>query len=177
MMRYKMFLSQLVVMAALCACKKEGDFSAGHFNEIQKDCSESLICMSPGMIAANQALQDCIEDGGDMLDSASERGQTVFIETVNRCATLQQCDYLSCTKSNPNSGYAALHQAQISADCMQQVACQIAQGRIQTQAAVENCIMQQSNVLNFAPAQQQVAFEARFTKCSGQVACAWVNCQ
>ena len=180
MNRSKSFLSQLAAIAAatvLCACTQGSEFASNHFSELQKDCSESLACNSGALqFASGDATQDCIQAAGDRLDEAGEGTQNEFLNTVYRCAMLQVCDYFSCTRSNPNTGYAALHAQQIQYDCTQTIACRISAGQPQPANAVDQCIMQQSNTLNFATQQVQAAFEQKFVKCPGQVGCAWTNC-
>jgi hypothetical protein len=163
--------------AFLCACGTDTEFASNHFNELQKDCGETLACNSGSlMIAASDALQQCVDQAGDMLSAASESKQGAFLDTVNRCAMLQVCDYLSCTRTNPNVGYAQIHQQQIQYDCTQTIACRISAGQPQPANAVDQCISQNSNTLNFATQQTQVGFEAKFVKCVNLVGCAWTNC-
>jgi hypothetical protein len=170
--------SQVVVMLALlCGCK-QSQFGQAHFEELQKDCTETLACGSGALqgTAAN-AIQDCVHESSDKLDQTSVDRQQLFLDTVARCGQLQVCDYLSCTASDPNSGWAAAHAQLIAYDCQQSIGCRIAGGQAQATSAVNDCVSQESNTYNFGPAQQQTALEQKGVRCAGQQGCAWVNCK
>jgi hypothetical protein len=156
-----------------CGCTA-ADFTAAHFDELQKDCTETQRCNSGG--ANSDELQKCIDEGGAELQNASPARQQEFVDTVNRCATLTFCDYLGCTQADPNTGYAALHRQDIINECQQTVGCRVASMQPQSATAVDQCIAQRSSMLNVATQQAQQAFELKATKCVGQMYCAWVNC-
>jgi hypothetical protein len=179
MMASKTSLSQLVVMAGfLCACTQQAAFSDSVYNELMKDCTETLRCKSDQLqFAAAEEIEKCIEQTGDMLNGASDNQQSMFMNKVTRCMQLQVCDYTSCTESDPTAGYAGAHQAQINYECMQTIACRIAAGMPQGQQAVAECAAQLGNTLNFATQQQQATFEAKALKCAMATGCAYTTCQ
>jgi hypothetical protein len=166
----------MVMLSLLCGCQ-QGEFAAMHTSELQKDCTETLRCGSGALQSTTaNALEECVAAGGDQLDQAGAPRQQLFIDTVNRCGQLQICDYLSCTTSDPNSGWAAMHKELIAYDCQQAIGCRIAGGQQQVASAVNDCISQQSNALNFGTPQMQTALVQKGMHCASQANCAWVNC-
>src|SRR5262245_5546493 len=118
----------LVALAPLAGCGA-GDFTGQHIQELQKDCAETVRCMSGSIVGENSdTMTNCVEKSGKSLDEADESVQQEFVNTVARCNLLQQCDYVSCTQSDPNAGYAGMHREDIMNFCTQYVACQIAMG-------------------------------------------------
>jgi hypothetical protein len=166
----------MVMFSLLCGCKSS-EFAAMHSSELQKDCSETLRCGSGALQSTTaNALEDCVNAAGDQLDAAGAPRQQLFIDTVNRCGQLQICDYLSCTASDPNSGWAAMNQNLIVHDCQQAIGCRIAGGQQQPASAVNDCVSQQSNALNFGTPQMQAALVLKGMRCMAQTNCAWVSC-
>jgi hypothetical protein len=164
----------IALMIALAGACNTVDFTAAHFSELEKDCTETERCNSGG--TNPDELQKCIDEGGATLQKQSQARQQTFVDTVNRCATLTFCDYLGCTQSDPNSGYAMAHQQDIIYECQQTVGCRVASSQPQSVTAVDECIAQRSNMLNFGTQQAQQAFELKAMKCRAQTNCAWVNC-
>jgi hypothetical protein len=169
--------SQVVVMLALlCGCK-QSEFGQMHYSELEKDCMETLACNSGGLATATQdTVQECVHASADKLDETSVDRQQLFLDTVSRCNRLQVCDYLSCTTSDPNSGWAAMNAQLIAYDCQQAIGCRIAAGQPQAATAVTDCVSQESNSYNFGTPQMQNMLVAKGAKCAGQQGCAWVNC-
>jgi hypothetical protein len=162
-----------LMIGLACACNTV-DFTAAHFSELEKDCFETQRCNSGGANA--DELQKCIDEGGAKLQKSSTLRQQTFVDAVNRCVTLTFCDYLGCTQSDPNTGYAAAHRQQIINDCQQTIGCRIASNQPQSMTAVDECIAQRASMLNVGTQQAQQAFELKVMKCVGQLNCAWVNC-
>lgn len=173
----KTSVSQLLVMVCLLAACGSSEFASAHFEELKKDCSETLACNSGGIeFLATDAADKCVESAGAKLDNSSEARQNSFIATVARCGALQVCDYLGCTQSDPAAGYATLHVAEIMNECTQQVGCRIAGGQPQAQTAVADCVAQISNSLNVSTQPMQALFEQRSARCRAQLNSAYVNC-
>jgi hypothetical protein len=170
--------SLAVTVLCFAGCGSSADFTNSHVFELQKDCTETLRCKSGSIeFASSDDMTNCVSSAGRKLENAGDEKQNTFLETVARCQQLQVCDYLSCTQSDPNMGYAGAHQDAINYDCTQQIACKIAMGQQQAMNAVLDCVTIASNTLNFAPTQQQQQFEAKAARCAGQQSCNWVNCQ
>jgi hypothetical protein len=170
----------LPIVAALCALSGcgNGDFTGAHFEELQKDCTEKLRCVSGSQEHADvDQMQKCVDVAGQELGKASGGVQQEFVDTVARCALLQVCDYVSCSQTDPNTGYAQLHRPDIVTQCMEIVGCQVTNGQRLATTAVDDCIAQTSNQLNFGTTLDQQHFEAKALKCRGLTGCAWANCQ
>jgi hypothetical protein len=173
----KTSVSQLLVMVCLVAACGNSQFATAHFEELKKDCSETLACKAGGIeFLAVDALDKCVEGAGAELDDASESRQNSFVATVARCGALQVCDYFGCTQSDPTVGYSMLHVAEIMNECTQAISCRIAGGQPQAQTAVSDCTVQLSNTLNVSTPQMQQLFEQRSARCRAQMGCAYVNC-
>jgi len=159
----------LWILLGAAACGS-GTFSEDFAQEIRKDCVESQSCVSKANVG------DCITKTASTTDKWSTDRQQRYVDTVVRCETKNGCDYVTCTTSDPNAGYAGAHKAQIVYECQQKIGCRIASGQMQTQTAVDACIDELSAQLNAAPQQSQAAFEARAVRCGAQQGCAYGAC-
>jgi hypothetical protein len=176
MMRKTMRPYPLLCLWILAGCASS-DFETTHLNELQTDCTETLVCVSSGALSSTDpSINTCVHASASALEAAPETTQQSFLSTVERCTGQSQCQYVSCTQNDPNSGYAATRQPGIQYDCQQRIGCKIAGGQVQSATAVADCVAEQSNALNASP-DQQMAFDQKFTRCMGMTNCAWTSCQ
>jgi len=156
----------LLLGAAACG---SGKFSEDFAQEIQKDCLETLSCVS------NSSIGNCISKTGSTADKWTTDRQQEYVDTVARCEIKNGCDYVTCTTSNPNAGYAGAHQPQITYECQQRVGCKISSGQVAAPNEVQICIETLSAQLNANPA-SQLTFDGRSARCATAVGCAYNTC-
>lgn len=144
-----------------------GKFSEDFSMEIQQDCIETVSCNNAGQI------ESCIGSVGEVLNSAGTPTQQWFVDAVYRCQGQKMCEWVKCVQSTNQSGYAALHLAEITHDCQQRTICQ---GSGDNEAAVRQCIQETGNRLN-ADLIAQSAFDSRFARCSALQGCDYGACQ
>jgi hypothetical protein len=152
--------------AAACG---SGTFSEDFAQEIQKDCLETQNCQKGNQIA------ECIHSTATATDKWSTNRQQFYVDTVVRCENKNGCDYVTCTTSDPTSGYAGTHLAQITWECQQRVGCKLASGQMTTPNEVQSCIDALGSSLNENPA-AQVAFDGRSARCAAAMGCAYNTC-
>ena len=159
----------LWILLGAVACGS-GKFSDDFAQEIQKDCVESWSCAQKADVA------HCINGTASAADDWTTNRQQTYVDTVVRCETKSGCDYVTCTVSDPLSGYAGSHQAQITYECQQRINCKISSGQMVEPTAVQTCIAQTSSMLN-ADTAAQANFDGRSARCGAQVGCAYNTCQ
>jgi hypothetical protein len=155
------------------ACGGGGGFSDEHSNEILQDCSQTTTCMQPG--AVQTMIESCVARQNKMLDSASENQQQTFLDDNARCNQLAGCMYVTCTQSDPNSGWAGMHQDLLTYECQQQSLCHMADGKMDPTTVVQDCISQLAAAINANPLSQQ-SYEQKGVNCAGKTGCAWTSC-
>ena len=143
-----------------------GKFSEDFSTEIQRDCIETVGCYQTGQI------ESCIASVGEAFDSASTPRQQWFVDAVYRCQGQTMCNWVTCVQSTNDTGYAALHLAEITDDCQQRTICHGSD----SEAAVRQCIQETGNRLN-ADLTAQTAFDARYARCAAQRGCSYSGCQ
>jgi hypothetical protein len=156
----------LLALGACATSKFSEDFSS----EIQRDCLETVACN------LTASFESCVNNTGSSLDNASVSKQQFFVDAVYRCQGAARCDYVTCTQSTANTGWAATHLTEVSHDCRERLACKIAGGSMPSAGAVESCIQETSNRLNANPPDQP-AFEARYARCGTLMGCSYGACQ
>lgn len=164
-------LAAAAMMFGFAGCKS-GQFASDFAPEIEKDCYETVVCLTKVVDSAK--ISACINKVGENLGAAAVSAQQEFIDTVSRCQEQAGCAYTNCA-SSASTGFSVSHGQWIAKDCQEKVACEMTTKTV-TVNAVAECIAVQDAKLESNPG-LQAEFQAKIANCGAQVGCGWAACK
>ena len=170
-----------------CGSKKSGPldphtFAGIHKDAVTYDCQETQACyQTPDrhMNLPSNFSSTCLQNEADQFSHKPET-QAGFLKAFYRCNGFTACEYLDCTArvGGGSTGWGETQMDKITFACQQKTACNQAEGKAPSDAAIEvnNCVgAVVGAVYNFSNT-QAANYLSKFQECSSTTACAFVTC-